>query len=281
METPGVLLDADPALWAEHRFGLPKDRWNGLRGKGIWITGAGTGFGRSMAVALAAAGAIVFLTGRRPGKLEETREEMRSLGIDPTDSHAIPADITDETSLATAVDRITALNRGALYGLINNAACPPPQGGSWNVLDITKDQFSDLIHVDTLAQWSVSKMAMPLLTRSTSMRILFITSEAAWTFTCEVGAYNTAKAALNSLGGSLAKQCEERYPDLDIQINVLGPGEARTEMNQGSQTSPYTIASMVLALMSHTPGGPNGRFFHKDGRHYSFAYADPHPTPLF
>ena len=67
---------------------------------------------------------------------------------------------------------------------------------------------------------------------------------------------------------------------MDVQINVLVPGEARTEMNQGSNRSPYTIAGMVLLLLSHSPGGPNGHFFHADGRHLAFGYSPPYDRSL-
>ena len=66
----------------------------------------------------------------------------------------------------------------------------------------------------------------------------------------------------------------------DIQINVLVPGEARTEMNQGSTESPYAVVSMVLVLLSHPPGGPNGHFFNRDGRHLAFAYTQEYSQPL-
>ena len=38
-------------------------------------------------------------------------------------------------------------------------------------------------------------------------------------------------------------------------------------MSRGSTTSPDTIASMAPLLLSHPPGGPNGKFFHRDGRY--------------
>ena len=65
----------------------------------------------------------------------------------------------------------------------------------------------------------------------------------------------------------------------DIQINVLVP-KARTEMNQGSTETPYAVVSMVLVLLSHPPGGPNGFFFNRDGRHLAFAYIQEYPQPL-
>jgi NAD(P)-dependent dehydrogenase (short-subunit alcohol dehydrogenase family) len=107
-----------------------------------------------------------------------------------------------------------------------------------------------------------------------SGRVVLLTSEAGWAYTPGFGPYNVSKSALNNFGASLAAECGARCPSADVQINVLIPGEARTEMNRGSTISPYTIAPMMLALVSHPPGGPNGRFFHRDGRHLSFGYAE-------
>lgn len=74
--------------------------------------------------------------------------------------------------------------------------------------------------------------------------------------------------------------CAVRYPGKDVQINVLVPGEARTDMNQGSTESPYAVVNMVLVLLSHPPGGPSGFFFNRDGRHLPFAYTQEYPPPL-
>ena len=67
----------------------------------------------------------------------------------------------------------------------------------------------------------------------------------------------------------------------NISINMLVPGEAHTEMNQGSTDSPYSLACMALTLLSHPSGGPNGCFFHRDGRHLAFAYTPPFCGDLY
>ncbi len=121
---------------------------------------------------------------------------------------------------------------------------------------------------------------MPLLGNGEGFRILFLSSFAGRASTPGFGSYNISKSAVNTLGASLAAECAARYPGKDIQINVLVPGEARTEMNQGSTESPYSVVSMVLVLLSHPPGGPNGFFFNRDGRHLTFAYTQEYPQPL-
>lgn len=137
-----------------------------------------------------------------------------------------------------------------------------------------------MFHVNVTAPWELSKIALPHMVKGGEIRILFLTSAAAWGFAAGFGQYNITKAALNSLGASLAEECIARYPKLDVQINVLDPGEAHTEMNQGSSTSPYSLASMALLLLSHPKGGPNGKFFHRDGRHLQFGYSRPYEKAL-
>lgn len=270
----GILEHAELGSWRDHRFGLSKPRWDRLKERTFWVTGAGTGYGRSIALALAAAGARTFITGRRIAKLEETLAEGRTLGIDVEHCHPLVADITSEADLEGAVELI-ARQTGHLSGLINSAGLPQPDVGRYPLSDLDLRRWTDLVRTNVTAQWLVTKAALPLLTVGSDIRVLYLTSEAGWADTQGFGPYNISKSAVNTLGVSFAAECKAKFPDKDIQINVLVPGEARTEMNQGSPNSPYSIVSMTLALLSHPRGGPNGCFFHRDGRHLTFGYARP------
>lgn len=277
MHTPITELPAQS--WRDHRFGLTTERWDRLRERSFWITGAGTGFGRSMAVALACAGAQIFLTGRRREKLEDTCGEAQSLGAKAGRCVPVPADITREEDIESAC-RVIRQSCPALHGLVNNAAVSQHRESPWPLQKSSPASWDRMFRVNVTAPWMVSRAILPFMIDGGEVRIVFMTSEAGWAFTPGVGPYNITKAALNNLGASLAHECAARYPEADIQINILNPGEARTEMNQGSQRSPYTVVPMVLQLLSHPPGGPNGRFFHADGRHLAFTYSDAHDRPL-
>jgi 3-oxoacyl-[acyl-carrier protein] reductase len=277
--TPGIQQHLDPRDWKSHRFGLPLARWQALADRVVWITGAGTGFGRSIAVALAAAGARVVLSGRRRGKLLETCDEMRALGISPDRAVTLPLDITDAQAVAGAMVEIERHGQ-PLCGLVHSAALPQGCGGPSPLMSMEPERWDRLLRVNVTGAWLVTRAALPLTLVQGGARVLFLTSEAGWAFTPGFGPYNVSKSALNNLAASFAAECAARYPDVDVQINVLIAGEARTEMNQGSIESPYTIACMALTLLSHPPGGPNGCFFHRDGRHFGFAHAMPYPQPL-
>lgn len=279
VSTPGILQDLHPASWQSHRFGLPQDRWERLRGRSFWITGAGTGYGRCIALALAAAGARVFISGRRIEKLRETLEEGAALGIDVGRCISVPMDIRSDEDVVRAVQSIQQVTTN-LFGLVNSAALPQPPGTAFPLTSQSAASWTDLLTTNVTGPWLICKSAMPLLCNGEGFRILFLSSFAGWASTPGFGPYNVSKSAINTLGASLAAECAARYPDKDIQINVLVPGEARTEMNQGSTESPYSVVSMVLVLLSHPPGGPNGFFFNRDGRHLAFAYTQEYPQPL-
>lgn len=127
------------------------------------------------------------------------------------------------------------------------------------------------MNTNVTAPWLLTKSVLPNMAKAGQGRVLFISSLAGWAFTPGFGTYNISKAALNSLSASMASECSEKYPDMDIQINTLVPGQAKTEMNQGSDESPYVIVPPALELLGYPEGSPNGKFFHRDGRNLSFA----------
>lgn len=278
MRTP-VLEHAVPAEWPSHRFGLPPERWESLAGQVFLVTGGGTGFGQAMAIALAAAGATAVIAGRRPGKLAETAALASASGIDPARIVAMPADLCARQDIDALMAQVGE-RFGLLNGLVNNAALPPPAAGGAPLSVLDMAAWNRHMGTNLTAPWQLLQAGLPLLRRSGGFKALFITSEAGWADTPGFGPYNIAKAALNALARSFAAELKASNPELDCQVNVLIPGEALTEMNRGSANSPFTIASMALALLSHPPGGPNGAFFHRDGRHFGFAYATPYPYPL-
>lgn len=270
--THGILQQVDPSAWQNHRFGLPQLRWERLKGCAFWVTGAGTGYGRAITLALAAAGARVFLTGRRKEKLQNTLDEGVSLGINVDYCVPVVADISVESDLAQAVEVISQ-HVSYLHGLVNSAALPQTDVGPHPLVNQSLAAWSELFTTNVTAQWLTSRAALPLMANGNSIRVIFMSSEAGWASTPGFGPYNVSKSAVNTLGASLAAECLAHFPSHDVQINVLVPGEARTEMNLGSTESPYSVVSMTLALLSHPSGGPNGYFFHRDGRHLAFAYS--------
>lgn len=280
ISTPDIRQDLDPTQWKRHRWGVPLHRLNFLRDRHFWITGAGTGYGQSIAFMLASTGATVFLTGRRADKLEATRQLMSSHGVGTDRVHAICADITDPAQAAAACETI-AHHSTRLDGIVHSAALSQASCGHMSpLMNGDLPNWERMMRTNVTAPWHLTRLMTPHLLKSDAVRILFLTSEAGWADTPGHGQYNISKCALNNLTMSLAAEWAHSHPELDVQINALIPGEAKTEMNQGSDVSPFSIVEMTMLLLSHPKNGPNGHFFHKDGRHFDFAYSRAYPNSL-
>lgn len=232
-----------------------------------------------MALALAAAGSEVFLSGRRKDKLQATAFEAEQGGAAKKNCHLIPMDISDSHDFLRACEEVSSLSK-SLYGLVNNAALPSRGNVVYPLMEGTLMNWQQIMATNITGPWFLTRTILPHMVKGGSVRVLFVSSEAGWAFTLGFGPYNVSEAALNNLAASLAAESMARFPLLDIQMNVLVPGEALTEMNQGSSENPQKIVPMALALLSQPPGGPNGKFFHQDGRSFSFCHASAYEKPL-
>ena len=85
-----------------------------LTGKIIWITGASSGIGRALAIALAGEGARLILSGRRREALEETAAACGSVAM------ILPFDTTDLDAIPDIVRQAHGWD-GRIDVLVNNA----------------------------------------------------------------------------------------------------------------------------------------------------------------
>src|SRR5262245_1147044 len=88
-----------------------------FEGQTIVVTGGGSGIGPCTAHEIAALGAHVVITGRKPEKLATVKGEIET-GGGSCETHAF--DIREEQQVKEAVGRIVAKN-GRIHGLFNNA----------------------------------------------------------------------------------------------------------------------------------------------------------------
>jgi NAD(P)-dependent dehydrogenase (short-subunit alcohol dehydrogenase family) len=97
----------------------------------VWVTGAGSGIGRAMALAFASAGARVALTGRHRDPLEQVAAEVSTGGGLP--AMIAPADILDREGIVDVVETIIS-RTGRLDILCANAGYNNPNR-TWAALD--------------------------------------------------------------------------------------------------------------------------------------------------
>lgn len=88
-----------------------------LADRSVWVSGAGSGIGREIAVVLAGLGARVFCVGRRLDPLNET---VARITADGGIAHAHSTDVRDEDSVADAISAAVA-EFGTIDSIVNNA----------------------------------------------------------------------------------------------------------------------------------------------------------------
>ncbi|MEW2527459.1 SDR family oxidoreductase [Streptomyces sp. NPDC047071] len=170
----------------------------------ILVTGGGTGIGRAVARHFAAQGDKVFITGRRPGPIEELAAE--------TGAHAVVCDHTCPDHLLRLLDALPE----RLDVLVNNA------GG--NVL-FDADGKADLASYarDFRANLEANLISAALTTQAVADRlaeggaVVHIGSIAA---DQGAGSYGAAKAGLATWNISLAGELGAR----SVTANVVAPG---------------------------------------------------------
>jgi NAD(P)-dependent dehydrogenase (short-subunit alcohol dehydrogenase family) len=120
------------------------------------VTGAGSGIGRAVAVALAAAGHAVVLAGRRKDALEETAATIGAAG---GTALAVPTDVTDPASVAALFDRTKAAY-GRLDVLFNNAGINVPP---IPMEDLTLDQWRAVVDTNLTGPFLCAQHAIRLM----------------------------------------------------------------------------------------------------------------------
>jgi 3-oxoacyl-[acyl-carrier protein] reductase/pteridine reductase len=182
-----------------------------LTGKTALVTGGARRIGRSIALALAGAGADVAITFRTSrAEAVQTADAIMALG---RAALAIPCDVRSEPSVREAIHQ-TVATFGRLDLLINNAAVFETAP----LESLTLDQWNAVFETNTRGPFLVSREALPHL-RDVRGRIIHIGSlggEQAWAGHAH---YAASKAALHSLTRSMAKAFAP-----DVTVNCVAPG---------------------------------------------------------
>jgi len=184
-----------------------------IAGKQFIVTGASSGVGRAVAVELARRGARVLATARREERLEDL---ARSVAVPMP---YLAGDICDPAFrsrlVATAADRL-----GGIDGVVAAAG----GGAIGRFQDLAPDTFARIIDLDFTAPAELVRAALPALVRGDDPVIVFIGSILGLHPLPLHGEYCAAKAALNSLAGTL--RTELAADGVGVLLIDLGPTQS-------------------------------------------------------
>lgn len=185
-------------------------------GKTALVTGAASGLGAAIAIALAEAGASVACHGnRRPA--EETANRIRSMG---RDAHAFSADL----SAADGADRLHAdvvAAMGAPHILVNNAGTIHREAAA----DHSLDAWMQVLQVNLTSAFRLCQLAGREMLNRRQGKIINIASMMSFQGGVRIAAYVASKGGIAQLTKALANE----WAPGNVQVNAIAPGYFATE----------------------------------------------------
>ena len=189
-----------------------------LNGKLAWITGAGTGIGRGVAVALAEAGMDVALSGRRRTPLDEVTELVETKG---RRALAAPLDVMDRNGIARAVANITD-TLGDIYLLVNNAGMNTTKR---TATEMDPGDWDRVIDVNLTGAFNCFRGVFPGMKSRREGMVINVSSMAGRQISQLGGAaYTASKHAMVALTHSINLETAQ----YGIRASVICPGEVDT-----------------------------------------------------
>lgn len=206
----------------------------------VWITGAGTGIGQAVALAFAAAGARVALTGRRPDALEETRAAVVAAG---GQAMIAAADVTDPAAVTQAHQAVVAAF-GHPAVLVNNAGANARRR-HW--AQLSAEDMAMVVDVNLKGPFLCTLAVLPAMRAAGGGTIIHVASVAGTGIFAVTGpAYTAAKHGARAMSATL--NAEEGIHG--IRSICINPGEVATPI-MDQRPRPPSAEDRAIMVQPH------------------------------
>ncbi|MGC6498973.1 MAG: 2-dehydro-3-deoxy-D-gluconate 5-dehydrogenase KduD [Henriciella sp.] len=214
-----------------------------LTGKVALVTGANTGLGQGMAIALAEAGADLVLAGRSAP--HETLARIEPLG---RRAHFVMADLQDLESVDQIVSR-TEEYLGRIDILVNNAGIIKRN----DAIDFTVEDWDSVMNVNLRTLFFLSQAAAKtMISSGRGGKIINIASMLSFQGGIRVPSYTASKSGVMGLTRLLANEWA-RYR---INVNAIAPGYFATNNTAALQADEVRNAEILGRIPSGRWGSP-------------------------
>ena len=221
-----------------------------LKGQSAVITGANSGIGRAVGLALAGAGVNVALGARTQSTLDTVVQECTLLG---TQAIAIPTDVTDEHAITNLMDRAVE-HFGQLDILVTSAG-----GAAFGpVMESSTEDWDLLMSVNLRGVYLSCKRALKHMLPRKSGHILNVLSIASHMILPGSAAYTASK--FGALG--LTKVIAAEVRSEGIKVTAVIPGAVDTplwdksggDLDRGKMLSADDVAEAMLSVIAQPAG---------------------------
>lgn len=216
-----------------------------LEGRVALVTGAGAGLGRAIAAELAARGADVAVTGRSPGSIAETAEQVRAAG---GSARSFTLDVASGASVEAAVGEITA-SLGRIDIVINNAGV---LDAFLPAIDTSEALWDEILTINLKGQFLVARAVLPQMVRRRSGVFVNMASAAGTVGGMGGTAYTSSKHGVIGL----TRQMAVDYGPHGVRANALCPGSIDTEMSRVFLAENPDVVTLVNSVPAGRQGSP-------------------------
>lgn len=190
-----------------------------LKGKKALVTGGSRGLGKAIALALAAEGVEVAITGRNEKSLKETTKELQTRGIKTMYS---VFDISNFQKVEFSLKKLQN-DFGTFDILINNAGI----AAFGSFLDMPEKEWMNIVQTNLFGPYYVSKTILPSMIEKKGGDIINVSSTAGLKGGATTSAYSVSKAGLISLSESLMFEMRKH----NIRVTTLTPSTIASDMS--------------------------------------------------
>jgi len=215
-----------------------------LTGKTALVTGANTGLGQGMALALGNAGANIALIGRT-----EPVETLKALTKIDVKSHSITANLENADDMDDIIaEVISKLGRADI--LVNNAGIIKRN----EAIDFTLKDWDAVMNVNLRTLFFLSQsFARHVISKKQSGKIINIASVLTFQGGIRVPAYTASKSGV----GGLTKALANEWAQYGINVNAIAPGYFKTSITAALQADKKRNAEILDRIPSGRWGQPS------------------------
>lgn len=194
-----------------------------LAGKVVWLTGASSGIGEALALALGAEKTRLAITARRAGVVEELARRIEAAG---GRCIAVPGDVTDEPRMKAAAAEIAA-SLGPVDLLVANAGTYKPTDPlAWDT-----EEYAEQMRVNYFGMLNCIGAVLPAMLARRSGHISAVSSVVGYRGLPRGAAYGATKAAMINFLEAMRFHTAPQ----GVAVTIINPGFVKTPLTDKNE----------------------------------------------
>lgn len=216
---------------------------NPLTNKTAFVTAAGSGIGRSGAIAMARCGAHVVVTDRDGDLAADTAAAITGEGYEAA---SMALDVTDDAALQSALDK--TINKHGRLDILHSHAGIQIEG---TLEEVSPEGMDASWALNVRSHFIASRAVIGQMKKQGGGSIIITSSNSGVQFDREMIAYATTKHAVVAM----TRQMAADYAKYNVRFNALCPGFVDTPFNAGFEVQMGGRAALETYISNNIPMG--------------------------